>query len=134
MAALTIRGRFWGKTSSSSDLNKLRAIFPQHALVSLIDSLLTRCLELSIDRILPVTPGLFFGARKHTQSLDIAHAAALVLENGVDSWGEAAWAQADIRSYYDELPILRIANFLVSRGCNAADIAAAVRHQLFVGL
>ena len=40
------------------------------------------------------------------QTLGIAHAAALVFEHGLDSWGEAAWGQFDIRTYYDDLPVL----------------------------
>ena len=39
----------------------------------------------------------------------------------------------DIRSYYDELPILSVAEFLLSRGANLADVAA-VRHQLLITL
>ena len=66
--------------------------------------------------------------------LHISHAAALMIEHGLDCWGEAAWAQIDVRAYYDELPVLRIAQFLIARGCNGADIAAALRHQLFVQL
>ena len=77
---------------------------------------------------------MFFGGHRHTQSLDISHAASLVSEHELDCWGEGAWAQMDIRSYYDELPILDIAQFLVFHGCHTADVAAAVRHQLFVTL
>ena len=134
MSKLVCRGRFWGKSSSRSELSKLRAIFPQHALLALIDCVLSRCLEHAIDKILLVTPGLFFGGHKHTQSLDISHAASLVIEHGLDCWGEGAWAQMDIRSYYDELPILDIARFLLSHGGHKADVASAVRHQLFVSL
>ena len=134
MSALSTRGKFMGKVSSTSEMGKLRAIFPQSSLVGLIDSLLARCLEHQVDRIIAITPGLFFGAHRYTQALDISHAANLVIENGIDSWGEGAWGQMDIRSYYDEIPILSVAEFLLSKGANLADVAAAVRHQLLITL
>ena len=134
MSQLVLRGKFYSKVSSCSKIDKLRAIFPQHSLAALIDSVLALCLQQPVNRVLPISPGLFFGGRPRTQSLDIARAAALVLEHGIDCWGECEWGQFGIRSYYDELPVLRVANFLSARGCNAADVSAAVQHQLVMGL
>ncbi len=39
-------------------------------------------------------------------------------------------AQSDIRSYFDALPVLRIAERLVDKGAPPSDVAALVRFQM----
>ena len=87
-----------------------------------------------IDSLFPVCPGVFIGGRPHTQSLEIAHSARLIIEHGLDDKTHAAVVQYDIKSYYDFLPVLRIAQWLLARGSNKAIVAAAIRHQLMTRL
>ena len=60
MSELTIRGKFWGKVNSCSELAKLRALFPQQALVALVDALLERTLNGFIDDALPLLLACFW--------------------------------------------------------------------------
>ena len=73
---------------------------------------------------------LFIGGFEGTQCLDIAHGLQTVIEKGLDNFGAAAMAQADIEKYYDSLPVLRIARWLVSNGTPAYHAACLVRHQM----
>ena len=79
---------------------------------------------------LPIVDECFVGARPHTQCLDIAHGLQSVIEKGVDSFGNAAVAQYDIKKYYDSLPVLRIVLWLISRGAQRGHAVCLLRHQM----
>ena len=87
-----------------------------------------------LDTILRVAPGVFVDGRRFTQTLDIGHAVALIVEKGLDNQSNAAVAQADIRSYFDDLLVWRIIRWLQSHGCPLPLLAAILRFQLLTKL
>jgi len=70
-------------------------------------------------------------ARPGTQCLDIAHVAHLVIEKGMEQHSRGAIASSDIRRFYDNVPVLSIAHFLISEGCCHALVCAILLIQLF---
>ena len=60
------------------------------SILVLVDRILSLLLEPFLDTILPVTPGVFVGGRRLTQTLDIGHAVALIIEKGLDNQSNAA--------------------------------------------
>ena len=75
----------------------------------------------------PPVASVFIGARPFTQVLDIMHGLQAVIEKGLDSHGEAAVAQMDIKRYYDSIPTLRIFIFLAKASNNPAAAACLLR-------
>ena len=73
--------------------------------------------------------GARVGARPITQSLQIAHALQVVIETGLDSANGTAIGQSDVKCYFDALPILTIAHWMVDHGAVPADVAAISRVQ-----
>ena len=121
----------YGKKTSHSASTDLRAIIPMSSVLRLFDRILALITEPTLDQLLPIVPGIFVGGRKHTQTLDIGHSAALLMEKGMDMGSRACIAQADIRSYFDSLPLFLIVRWLVDRGVNRALLSAIIRAQLF---
>ena len=74
--------------------------------------------------------GIFIGARPQTQCLDIDHGMQSTIEKGLDLEGCSAIAQQDIASFYDSLPILLIAEYLVENGIPSSHVACLVCQQL----
>jgi len=128
--ALRARCAALGKKCPDSLDTDLRAVVPMAAILRLLDRVLAIRLEAHINELLPCLPGFFVGAQRHTQCLDIAHGAALVIEKGLDSHSEGSFAQADLRQYFDSLHILKILLWLVMQGVDRALVAAIGRHQL----
>ena len=56
------------------------------------------------------------------------------MEKGLDNASQACITQADIRSYFDSLPVLKILLWLSSRGVRKALLAAIVRAQILTQL
>ena len=54
----------------------------------------------------------------------------MVIERGLDADNGTAIGQRDIQSYFDALPIMAIASWMVERGAPPADVAAIVRFQM----
>ena len=96
----------------------------------LVDTALSRRWNAWMDAQLPQPHGVHVGARPASQSLHIAHALHLVLERGLDSDNGTAVGQSDIRSYFDALPALKIAEWMMDRGALPADVATLVRFQM----
>ena len=88
------------------------------------------CAELPVSSLLPTTRGFFVGGRRGTQPLDIGHAAALLVEKGLDMGSQASIAQADVKSYFDSLPLLKIMHWLLVLGVDLALLTAILRAQL----
>ena len=116
MSEIVVSGRAFGKESSVTPATALRAILPLPAVMQVLDVLLPAAVEDHVSRVLPAVPECFVGARPRTQCLDIAHGLQTVIEKGLDNFGGAAVAQADIEKYYDSLPVLRIARWLIAHG------------------
>ena len=131
MRSLTAACRVFGKVSSSSKSDDLRAIIPSSSVLRLLDCVLGIRLHLALDSVLRPARGCFVGARKHTQALDIGHAANLIMEKGLDLHSQSCMAQMDIKSYFDNLPTLRILMWLASRNVDITLLGAIARHQLF---
>ena len=104
------------------------------SILVLVDRILSLLLEPTLDTIVTVTPGVFVGGRRFTQTLDIGHAVALIVEKGLDNQSNAAVAQADIRSYFDDLPVWGIIRWLQSHGCPLPLLAAILRFQILTKL
>ena len=94
-----------------------------------LDRLLERLLSCKLAVLLPKVPGVFIGARRGTQTCDIGHGINLLMEKGLDCQSKSAVCQADIKRYYDSLPLLKIARWLLSKGVDRSLLAAALRHQ-----
>ena len=56
----------------------------QSSILALIDAELASILEQVIDRLFPPDPGIFQGARRRTQPLDIGMSAFLFIEKMLD--------------------------------------------------
>ena len=132
--ALRARCKAVGKKSKDSLDTDLRAIVPMAACLRLLDRVLGLKIDAELSKLLPCIPGFFVGAQRHTQCLDIAHGAALFIEKALDSRSEGSVAQADIRCYFDSMPILRILKWLVQQGVDMALVAAVGRHQLLTSV
>ena len=125
-----IVGRCYGKDCCSPSPGDCRAILPLPALLTLADIMLsTRVNKWIQDDLMPRST-CFIGALPGTQCLDISHSVQLVVKKALDIKSRGAVATADIRRYYDSLNMLRVARFLVSRGCDAATVAACIRCQI----
>ncbi|CAK0910579.1 unnamed protein product [Prorocentrum cordatum] len=103
---------------------------PAMAQLEVMDSVLLLACQGWVDAALPEVPECFVGARPRTQCPDIAHGLQSVNEKGIDNFGRAAIAQADIERYYDSLPSLRIARWLGAHGVPVEMAACLLRHQM----
>ena len=134
MSHIIVKGHLFGKESSVTTAASTRAILPLPSVMQVLDVLLLDSFDDLLSTLLPEAPGCFIGARPRTQCLDIAHGLQTVIEKGLDNSGAAAIAQADIEKYYDSLPVLRIARWLVDHGVSAHHVACLVRHQMCPGI
>ena len=50
-----------------------------------------------------------------------------VIEKGLDSHGQAAIAQMDVKRYYDSIPVVRIYHYWAGNQCNKAHAACLLR-------
>ena len=130
MSSIVVKGRVFGKESSTTPATSLRSILPLPAVMQILDVLIPSTLENHVRTLLPCVPECFVGAIPGTQCLDVAHGIQSVIEKGLDKFGAAAVAQSDIEKYYDSLPTLRIMRWLTARGVPAPLAACALRHQM----
>ena len=124
----------FGKKSSKSCVHDLRCIVPMSSILVLVDRVLSLSLEPILDNFLPITLCIFVGGRRFTQTLHIGHAVALIIEIGLDNESNAVVAQADIRSYFDDLLVWKITRWLLDRGCPLSLLAAVLRFQILTKL
>ena len=124
----------FGKSAAHTATCDIRGIIPPCALLKLLDNLLARALSDRLSRPLPKIPGCLVGARKFTQTRDLSMGAQLLVEKGLDTHSNAAFAQADVARYFDSLPLLLIVFWLLSYKVERSLLAAIVRHQLFTPL
>ena len=116
-----------GKDSSVTPSTKMRAIFVLPSLLQLGDTILSTRLSCTLKRIFQPIPGFFEGAVFGTQTTDIAHGISLCLEKGGDLHGAASAAQGDVKSHYDQLDLIKIANWLEHQGADVGVINATLR-------
>ena len=120
----------YGKKAKDTFLDDVRGVIPPCALLKLLDVILASLLSERLTSLLPRHPDIFVGARKLTQTKDVSQGLQLVVEKGMDLKSKASIAQADVSSYYDNLPVLRIVMWLLARGVERPLLACIVRHQL----
>ena len=123
-------GQVYGKESHNPSSDACRAILPLSAMHTIVDSLLSAKILAELPRILPVPEGCYLGGRPGTQCLDIAFDCQMVIEAGLDMHSKSAVCQADLRRYYDSLPTLHIAMFLIQLGVCPMLVAACVVAQM----
>ena len=127
---LEIRAQATGKTCGDTAVDDVRVILPLPSILALLDALLPYLVESHIDRLFPQPKGVWFGARTHSQVLDISHGLTSVIEKGLDLESNASIGQSDIRAFYDSVLLLRSFQILVANGMELALAAACLRHQL----
>ena len=128
--SLRARCRVFGKTSCTPLEGDLRAIVPMSAILRLLDRILgVKLWDFLNVTLLPVR-GCFSAGKRYTQALDIGHAANLVMEKSLDAHSEGAVAQADVKGFFDNLPVLRILSWLKKKGADVGLLGALGRHQL----
>ena len=132
MSTLQVRACVFGKRNAITEAKDVRAIIPLSSILQVCDALIADRFHSKLNHIVPQTHSCFFGARPQTQTLEIAHTAHMVLEKGLDSESAGCVAQADIRNFYDSLPVWRIIERLRQEGFDDADLSALVRLQMFV--
>ena len=106
----------YGKLSKDTHLKDVREVIPPCSLLKILDVILASLLSDRLSSLLPRHHDFFVGTCKFTQTRDISQGLQLVIEKGLDLKSKASIAQADIRSYYDFFPILRICCWLLKRG------------------
>ena len=104
----TIPGTVKGKKAHTVPMSKVRAILPMSSLVQIADAVVAERLNAMIDRMFQPVYGLYEGAVPGSQTLDIAHGVQLMFEKSGDDLGRGAAAESDIRSFYDELALVRL--------------------------
>ena len=130
MQTFYIQGTIYGKESAHTTPAKTRAILPLPALLNVVDALVAMRIHCLVDSICVPPLGVFFGARKGTQVLDIAHAAQLHMQRGGDNFGHAGFAQGDVATYFDSIRCLLIARWLQSHGEDLFWVSAFLRIQM----
>ena len=93
-----------------SALKEIRLIIPQGSLTDIVDCFLALQLRSEIDELFPCLKEkeFFEGAKKHTQIMDIAHTAQMVIEKSIDNKSAGAVAQLDVKQHFDRIDILRV--------------------------
>ena len=131
MSSVTVSGMPAGKSSTKPTVANIRMILPQNSFLTLLDLMVSNRLHVLITQRLPLCPadGFYVGALPRTQTMDVAHTLQLVVDKAGDLQGNGCIAQADICQYYDNLPLARLANWLLLNGCNPATVAVCVRQQ-----
>ena len=132
MSALCIYANPRGKTGSEPNLIDVSLLLPQSTILGVCDALLSTYSNTFISSTIPIDydSGIFIGGRPKTQPLDIMHVAQLIVEKGIDDNSHACLAQADVRKYYDSLPMMHLLHWLLQKGADKARVFACMRHQL----
>jgi len=131
MRQMTSTGRVVGKASAFPCPDETRAIMPLTALQTVVDIVVANLLIGYLNGIFPVVPSTLVAGGPGTQTMDIAFSCSLVLEKGNDMRGRSAICQADIKGFYDNLPLLKLCVHMVQAGVPAALMAVCLRIQLF---
>ena len=134
ISSLSTPMRCFGKESRQTSVFKVRALMPLGALLKFLDRLLSASLREVLWTVFPKTLGCIIGAQRFTQTADIGHGAQLLMEKGADCRSKAAFAQGDIATYFDELPIIRICLFLKRKHVDVKLLCAIMRLQLLTQL
>jgi len=127
LSQLCIHGRGYGKISSKTKLQDVRAILPLPSLLQILDCVLADALTQGIETTTPQTACAFFGCRPGTQCLDVAWPIQVAIEKMLDSHSVGAVASADIKQFYDHIPTLKAARKFIERGVHPAIAATFLR-------
>jgi hypothetical protein len=107
---------------------------PTLIILVFFDKFLSARLRVYLAQLFPHMPGVFHGAMPGTQCTDISHAANLLMEKGLDLRGHACIAQGDVKAYFDSLPMVRNARWLLAHSVPSSLVGALLRHHLFTKL
>ena len=127
---MTCTGRVVGKESSVPCPDETRAIIPLSAVQTIIDIVVSNVVIEHLNGIFPVEPSTLIAGRPGTQTMDIAFSCSMILEKGNDMRGRSAICQADIKAFYDNIPIILVCLYLVQVGVPAVVMAICLRVQL----
>ena len=119
----------WGKATSKPSPAEVGMVVPLTIPVAVLDCALATRVHAFIDTCVPPAPGVLIGARPKTQTLDISLGVRLAVERMMDSHSAGGVAQADIRSYYDALPLKEIVLDATARGLEESTAGAALALQ-----
>ena len=136
MTKLTCMGVPTGKDSAVPVCSKVRLLLPQGSILSVLDVLLSSRLHQFINKELTsnIQRSIYVGARPGTQTMEIAFGLQLAIEKGLDLNSQCCIGQLDLLTYYDALPLRKIAVWLIGRGFPKPWVAAILRHQAAVAV
>lgn len=80
MTQLKVHGKVYGKWTKKPTPRQLRAMLPLAAALQILDVVLAERLEVFVDESLQPARSLHIGARRGTQTLEMAQSLSLVLE------------------------------------------------------
>ena len=109
----------YAKENMHTSPTDTRFILPLSATLQLLDVILSERFQSWISRNVCLDPSVHVGGRKGTQCLDLAHLSHLAVEKGLDDNSRISIASSDVRRFFDSLPVLRLAIWLLARrhGC-----------------
>lgn len=119
----------YGKKTMKPTVKQLRAILPLPAALQVYDVILAMRLEAWLDESLQPARNLHIGARRGTQTLEIAQSLPLVMEKSGDRRSRGATAQYDVETYYDTIPVMLVIRDMQKAGASSSLMAAIVRQQ-----
>ena len=109
-------------------------IIPLPPQLSVMDHIISKQVREWSASCFKIPRGIFVGAVKNSQVMDITSGCAVGLEKGMDLKGSCSVAQADIEKYYDSIPPVACAYNMIKIGCPVKTAVAAVSMQLFTSL
>lgn len=134
MSQLKVYGKFYGKKTNKPNPQQVRAILPFTAALQILDVVLAERLELLMDESLQPARSLHIGARRRTQTLEIAQSLSLVSEKSADRRSQGAIVQYDVATYYDTILVMMVVRDMQRAGTTYQMMAAVVRHELCVSV
>ena len=134
MSQLSVTALPFGKTNTHPSVDQVRLLLPQPAVASLIDIILADKLHAFVNTHIPrnYLSETFAGGRPHTQPLDVAHTLHLCLEKSLDLKSSASVAQLDVKQFFDNLPMSKLARWLSDRHMPCQIISCIFRFQMLV--
>lgn len=134
MSNITISARVCGKSKSQPNVADTRCIIPLPAPLQLADAMLAAKVAQIIDGYFDTSPLIFEGARKGTQTADVAAFLQIGIEKLLESNSVGAVFSTDIWKLFDCIPLLQVVQFLITIGLCSKVAAAVVRLHLVTNL
>ena len=101
------------ETLGAIPASKIRTLLPMPCILSLLDCIVAKRAHRIADIFAQRTPfGFLECAKKHRQCLDAVFPASIIIERSLDNFSQAAISQQDVKHYYDDLQLLKIADWI----------------------